>query len=290
MATANIISYLRTNCQCDPITLYDIGLNFKPTKIINIGQPKHLQGITRGEIKQFSTASARRLREKLLLYRGDGDALGVTLTLPLNGGPIGKTTDYWRDFWNLFQVKFRQQLPNDVLIWRIELQKRGAPHIHGIIYTKDPENTKGTLSTIWLEDTFNLAKRIGAEFNGAFGIKYAIRFDRLVGVENIGYYRYLVDHATKHKREQLGYKGRQWGVINAKGLSRKSPLGTLSFINDRHRALFVRAFQRFNRYPVTINGKIVKYRRSRRTVGLSAVRGGAETIRRLWLNARDNSL
>ena len=54
--------------------------------------------------------------------------------------------------------------------------------------------------------------------------EHAVRIDEVGGESNIGWWRYLAAHASKSKQSQLGWKGRQWGVINAKHLDLSNPV------------------------------------------------------------------
>ena len=286
MSTAHIISNSGLVRQFDRVKLYDFGMDLERMKLAKQPKPDHLKKTKRGKITKFSTASARRLRETLLTkYVPDCDVYGVTLTLPLEHGEWENSTEYWGGFWNNYTNKLRQSLPDVGIVWRIELQKRNAPHIHAIVYTPK-DKPFGKMVTYWLESCDALAQRLGVAIKT---FDYCFKVSQLVG-DRIGFYRYLVDHASKHKQEQLGYQGRQWGVINAKLFKTKESSEILRFDDEGHRIRFIRAFGRFNRLPVCkfIDGKrvVLKYRRSYRSFGMSAVRGGADTIRRLWENAR----
>ena len=57
--------------------------------------------------------------------------------------------------------------------------------------------------------------------------------------------RYVADHASKRKQAQMGWKGRQWGVIGRKNLVRREPR-TLS-VEEWKRFLYVRVLRRLCR-------------------------------------------
>lgn len=59
--------------------------------------------------------------------------------------------------------------------------------------------------------------------------------------------KYISDHATKHKREQLGYVGKQWGYISRKNLV-QSWLAEARFDSELHHAIFLRLLRRYCGY------------------------------------------
>lgn len=156
----------------------------------------------REKITEFSKKSASRLRDYLLdLDTSKGDILAITLTLP-----ECESNEYWYD---IIQ-KFRHRLSyyKIGMIWRIELQKRKIPHLHCISVIHD----KLQISYIWkswLE--IQNAKIRANEFFCIYGC--ALQFCSL------GWFRYVAAHAIKHKKSQLGWQGRQWGIFNKQFLT-----------------------------------------------------------------------
>jgi len=61
--------------------------------------------------------------------------------------------------------------------------------------------------------------------------------------------KYIADHSSKHKRDQLGWKGRQWGIIGKKRMTDTSQ--TLpEFDSPLHRRIFDRTIRRAVSYRV----------------------------------------
>jgi hypothetical protein len=60
--------------------------------------------------------------------------------------------------------------------------------------------------------------------------------------------RYLLDHATKSKQAQLGYKGRQWGYINRANFVVDD--GSRLRLDDRARVYYLRAVANLSRYTL----------------------------------------
>lgn len=171
-----------------------------------------------GDIKGFSNASRRRLRERLALAKhieGASSMLGVCLTIP---GPIvdEKTS---RRMWHNFLLPMRKYFPAVPFIWRIELQKRGQPHWHLVVWcpeSVDVNKIKSSIIIYW----FRCVDALGLDCKTieAF-LKHGIDFQVLDKKQAAGIIGYIADHTSKHKQDQLGWKGRQWGIVNKRMLS-----------------------------------------------------------------------
>jgi hypothetical protein len=203
-------------------------------------------GGIRSAITTFSSKSAANLRRLLAQVVGPKGwhCFGMTLTVP---GPNIEPEE-WRRLWHAYCQRLRR-MGHFALIWRIEMQKRGQPHVHCICWSKDgPEQFR----MAWLENLGLLGPYEGPKFtvggrkqpekgeNGVPGpeqeimrvchrglwpgaSEHAVRIDEVGGEGNIGWWRYLAAHASKSKQSQLGWKGRQWGVINARHLDLEQP-------------------------------------------------------------------
>lgn len=288
MSTIDFIKVQLEKQRDDYILLYRDGMNAKKARCIVPSRGS--TDSKRGKITTFSTDAARRLREWFFLRDvPDSQKAGVCLTIPFRDF----SAEQFKELVHIFTTSCRQQLPDVALVYRVELQKRQVPHIHAVVFFRSltsPDSAKTRVSEIWLRSVFGYASRFGLKFSFDGFIKRGFRWDRLVG-DSVGYFRYLTDHASKHKRDQLGYQGKQWGVVNRKLFAPPRRADEcLTFDDESHRVRFFRAWQRFNRLPVRalVDGelRVVKYRRSYRTWGTSFCRGGGAAIRRLWENAR----
>jgi hypothetical protein len=199
----------------------------------------------RSAITTFSRASASRLRRLLIQVCGPEGwrCFGLTLTVP--GPPI--TDEEWRKIWACFRHKMKR-LGNLALVWRIELQKRGQPHIHCICWGK---NGQGRIREYWddalallgplegpvninYESTITCGADHGELRPGWASVttrwmwpgarEHAVRVDSLYEKDPIGWWRYIASHASKAKQSQLGWKGRQWGVMNGGLIGRDKPV------------------------------------------------------------------
>lgn len=227
----------------------DLGLQVKREPIhIWRGKSHKVPKRVRGDLIGFSNNSRSRLRVLLSTARWNGPEcarFGITLTLPWAATP-----DEWRKVWHDWVVSLRK-FPIG-LIWRIELttgksKKSGGKrrcHVHAMVWVpvvsalirnqsklfeslndKDLKawlNLKAVCKSwvdVWLrsapsltENQINYATSMGERKGCGIVVK---RLDD----SSSGAIHYLCDHATKHKEEQLGWQGRQWGVVNRRNFS-----------------------------------------------------------------------
>lgn len=149
----------------------------------------------RGEIEGFSSSSASRFRRRLLQYVGTRPAWAITLTIRDFQSP-----ERWRRCVDSFSKRVVRL--GDSGFWRVELQKRGTPHLHCLAYTNNPSAWRDAWLAVWgVSDPDH--KRFAVKFTSATGS---------------GWLTYVATHATKHKSDQLGWLGRQWGIFNRSAL------------------------------------------------------------------------
>ena len=164
-----------------------------------------------GDIASFSAASCARLRKSLCIYRPSWDVrlCGLTLTIP---GEILQPS-YLRLIWHSFRVRACQKLPDLPWVWRIELQKRKQAHFHLVVYARSFVDVFG-LRELW-EDVIQrkLSNFVDRKTMDAF-LRHGVKIEDLSTCNSSGVIGYLCDHASKHKQDQLGWVGRQWGVVN----------------------------------------------------------------------------
>jgi len=72
--------------------------------------------------------------------------------------------------------------------------------------------------------------------------EHAVKIAEVGSQSNIGWWRYLAAHASKSKQSQLGWKGRQWGVFNARHLDLAEP--TLIELTRRAEVKVLRCLKR----------------------------------------------
>ena len=160
-------------------------------------------GGVRGDIVGCSVASRRRLRNFLLQNEGQGggEQWALTLTVRFCASPVE-----WRNRW----VSYRRFIIHQGIpfVWRVELQKRGVPHLHCLLW--GGEFSCDLFREQWL-------KLWGVQGDPSHR-EHAVMF-RLAGG---GWYGYMILHNQKHMDGQGNeWRGRQWGVVNAKLFKRR---------------------------------------------------------------------
>lgn len=182
---------------------------------------------TRGRINGFSMKSANRLR-RLLLDVDFRVSWAICLTLP---GEVQPDCDYSK-LWHGFVVAYRAAFEN-ALIWRVELQARKVPHWHLVFCGEYLDALR--LKYLWMD-------YISVRFVVSRGF-----YLHSVKIQSVRHsssaLMYLTAHLSKHKSSQLGWKGRQWAVVNRSSLRVRSSGSTLSFTDEQWR-LILRQFRR----------------------------------------------
>lgn len=195
------------------------------------GQKGHFYGVMpptrkRGDITTFSYGSARRLRECLAMASPKQEGLipfGVCLTIP--GAVLAPSVV--REIWHDFVVQVKRTLPALPFVWRIELQRRKQAHWHLIAWAEPLKQPDGsplpfstqieTLTNIWQKAVLKRCCALSERTFCGF-ILHGVQVRPLLGSSATGIVGYLCEHESKHKQEQLGWQGRQWGVVGASNL------------------------------------------------------------------------
>lgn len=165
-------------------------------------QPKHLKGVKRGAILTFSKHAAKRMREWMILMWVPGaQMVETTFTVP---GTV--TPSEWRKSWNAFTKKALNL--GCSAVWRVELQKRKQPHLHLLAYAADYRGIAAfTLPDLWLSCLPARCRKVkGAK-------QHAVKGQVRHNDSDVAWLAYCVGHGTKHKADQLGWLGKQWGII-----------------------------------------------------------------------------
>jgi len=102
----------------------------------------------RGIVKGFSSASRRRLI-KYLLSLEEPPKVFITLTYP---SEWNKDPREWKRHLHNFRREFERYFPNGWAIWKLEFQKRGAPHFHLLADLR--KNISFFCLKIWLSYTW----------------------------------------------------------------------------------------------------------------------------------------
>lgn len=185
---------------------------------------KHFKGCSRvptvngfrGEIAGFSLDSRRRLRMKLMAIDWQAcDWLWVTLTYH---NTWSEEPDEWKtNVQTWFKRLIRAWRNYSGLVWRLEFQKRGAPHFHLLVGFKRGAAPKAAAFQAW-------SRQAWAEIlDGADDkhlVKHGCRVCEVCDYQNMGaLLGYLVNELGKvqqqSRKNEMGISlptGRVWGV------------------------------------------------------------------------------
>lgn len=223
-------------------------------------------GKPRGEITGFSADSRRRLRMALLTM-GLAEpfrTFGLTVTVPWPNEWLATHEDLameeFRQVWHRFAVSIRRALPDCAIIYRVELQQRRAPHVHGMIYVPERRIAQDTSTPAcgvplgdpppsWLLAACLVAWfRAVTDLHGGSFVGFARHGVMVEAIPDHGaMLRYMSDHASKLKQAQLGYKGKQWGFVN-RPIMAKTEGFALPFPSEHARYVFLRLLRRATAY------------------------------------------
>jgi hypothetical protein len=144
----------------------------------------------------------------------------LTLTVP---GPVLTPKEYKTLFDAFARALGRKSA---LAVWRCEVQKRGALHWHFIVSLQSASDAP-MIYELWWESIHDLGafeNHVNAKgevvsgtsrmaLKGAHGCSVKLEAER----GGDCWWRYLCDHASKSKQEQVGENiGRHWGVIGRK--------------------------------------------------------------------------
>lgn len=169
----------------------------------------------RGQQKGFSKQSRTALHRLLERINHPRHPLFVTLTYQRYGDDWKKTKKHLANF-----AKFLLRQDSGLCsVWRLEFQKRGAPHYHLVVWPGDDDSERNLLSPDLLAKAW---VRITGETSRA-----ALRYSCDVGPVRsiVGSGRYLVGHHLK--LEQIrddAHTGRYWGIIGRQNLPNDEPI------------------------------------------------------------------
>lgn len=224
----------------------------------------------RGKIKGWSRQSRRRMRNVLLTLRPpeDWSVYGCTFTIP---GPV-QPPQVARAIWKSYCLTWAR-LPV-AMIWRLEVQKRGQAHWHAVMFAASVDDlrfAKKVGSTVllgihhpmmgkgvgrWLKacdsvigelkykrDDNTMFKGFPSEIVGAFDHAVDMQSEEF-GHCTGAWIRYLQDHATKNKVDQMAVGfGRHWGIVGRKHLEQVLPDDAVNMTECEYEK-FLRVYRR----------------------------------------------
>lgn len=167
----------------------------------------------RGKVTSFTKKSRKRLLEMIARLRTAMQACFITLTY----GQAWPSEKIAKKHLKAFIRRIRKHYPRASIIWRLEYQKRGAPHFHLIVF-RLPFIPKEKVAQVW-------AEIIGAEFCDNSREISRPPFTRIESIDNK---RKAMMYVAKYvaKAEGGGFnnvpyqnqhsEGRFWGICGRK--------------------------------------------------------------------------
>lgn len=287
-------------------------LVYKPIEVYNEGMTIPRRGFAfvpdcltqegrkeRGEITSFTPAARRRLRRCLLSETvPDSFRCHATFTVPWKGSNFEPLMDEFRECWNRFGVIFRRRFPNSAMIYRVELQQRGAPHIHALTFINDGDHAADTaapcasasaaVAALIQMDLWDIWSRSVLDLHHGSIEQFVEHGVDVEPIPNAGaLYRYVCDHTSKKKQAQLGYKGKQWGKVGQCNLVKAQAAALPDFVDERHEVRFLRMLRKAMRYRVTARRMGKPWKRP--PVFGSVLKGSARSVGDFYLS-RDTVL
>ena len=167
--------------------------------------PKNEHNTTRGKITKFSRKSRKRLFNIILKMEDRHGWYFITLTYP-NEYP--KNYEIWKHHLHKLSCSLRYHYPDLNFLWKLEFQKRGAPHFHLLGYfptVSHLDELKDLILNSWLR-IVNLSYR---------GLGNAVQVDSVKSIKSSGFY--LAMYQTKDQNIPTDILiGRTWGIVGKK--------------------------------------------------------------------------
>lgn len=192
-------------------------------------------GGLRGAVKGFSVSSRRRLMLIIGSIKRDASLpLFITLTYPSSFPDARASKRHIKMFFQRLQRAF----PGIGLIWKLEPQKRGAPHYHILLWGLDLEKVSAFVPGAWFDIAGCGDKNHLLWHRGLLGNQHCVQAVRS--------WRGVWSYASKYlgktfEVEGWSNVGRYWGIINRDNV----PFGELVQEEvTRKKAIEVNRYQR----------------------------------------------
>lgn len=157
----------------------------------------------RGVIRGFSRWSRKRLLQTLAKVQTEvlGQCVFVSMTYHRDRPEAAKTD------LDTFLKRLRRFDPSCAVIWKAELQKRGTPHFHLLIWGGSKDFRKD-FARNWLKHTWNELVEPGDPYH----LRYGVQIENLDGYKKV--FAYLCKYLGKldgEENPQGREIGRRWG-------------------------------------------------------------------------------
>lgn len=161
----------------------------------------------RGRVTSFSRRSRSRMMKLCSQINRDASASALCVTLTYPAEWPGAATQ-WKRHLDTFFKRLRRAYPRLSAIWKLEFQRRGAPHFHCLIYGQ------AFIPAAWIATQWYEVVGSNDERHLAAGTE----------VRRVRSYRQAVSYAAKYlgKPTDAGeadpHNGRYWGVLGRRAL------------------------------------------------------------------------
>ena len=180
----------------------------RPSQYSLVSGGASVGGGNRSYVSGFSASSRRRLLLQLSKVRRDAVPIFVTLTYP-NSWP--SQPKEWKRHLDNFRRVLLRRFPGCSMIWKLEAQRRGAPHFHVFIFGVDVIDV-GFRS--WLSETWY--RVVGS--NDEKHLRAGTRVEYLRSIQGAFNYAAKYMGKTVHSDESWQRPGRFWGVYGRENL------------------------------------------------------------------------
>jgi hypothetical protein len=188
----------------------------------------------RGDITEFSARSRQRLRCKIASICRKELPYFLTLTYPAEWI---WDADLWKRHLKIFSQRFIRRFPTAGFVWKLEFQRRGAPHFHPFVW--------GIPETEGWREIIDFVSEAWFEVVGSGDQKHFIAGTRVEKLRSAtAAIRYVSGYASKSDQTLVGKKvGRYWGVVAKENI----PWGLAETIelNERQSKMVLRTCRRF---------------------------------------------
>lgn len=227
-----------STCHNSPQIEYRKGastLTVKRKKELKQESAEEQQREKRGKVAGFSQKSRMRLMRTLGSIKRSNLPLFVTLTFPKDYPDIKNA----KRLLDNFLKRLARNFPDVAGVWKLEPQKRGAPHFHLLVWGVPYAELLAFTPWAWCEvvgsdDPNHLAWHIGA-----LGNKPCVqRIEKQRGV-----FWYASKYMSKEVKETYSDWGRWWGVFHRENL----PVGELvnEEVSEEKAIEFIRYMRRY---------------------------------------------
>ncbi|GAA5522331.1 helitron helicase-like domain-containing protein [Aliifodinibius salicampi] len=170
-------------------------------------KPKNPPTREAGDITDFSRKSKLRLLKKTnrVDHENKSNPFFITLTYPEKYPE--KREEYKRDLDTYFK-RLKRAFGNLEYLWRLEAQKRGAPHYHLLIYFENEINIE-VLKKWTSRNWFEVVQR-NWDIKDLKHLKAGTNCKRIKEYRQVVYY--VSKYMAKEDEERLKNQGRYWGV------------------------------------------------------------------------------